>query len=58
MAYEEDFEEYNGDDVTGIVKIHGGNGGWTVWELSGDQPILHVFNVERDSIDVSISTWE
>jgi len=27
--------------------------GWTVWALSGDQRIQHVFKARRGSIDVS-----
>jgi hypothetical protein len=38
--------------VAGILRIHGAPG-WTVWALSGDQRIQHVFNAQRGSIDVS-----
>jgi len=53
MAYEEGFQEYNGDDVADILRIHRANGGWTVWALSGDQRIPHVFNAQRGSIYMS-----
>jgi hypothetical protein len=38
--------------VAGILRIHGATG-WTVWALSGDQRIQHVFKAQRGSIDVS-----
>ena len=38
--------------VAGILRIHGATG-WTVWALSGDQWIQHVFKVEGGSIDMS-----
>jgi len=38
--------------VAGILRMHGATG-WTVWALSGDQRIQHVFRAQRDSIDVS-----
>jgi len=38
--------------VAGILRIHGATG-WTVWALSGDQRIHHVFKAQRGSIDVS-----
>jgi len=44
--------------VAGILGIHGATGGWTVWALSRDQRIPHVFKVQRGSLDVSIPTWE
>jgi hypothetical protein len=53
MAYEEGFLEYNGDNVAGSEGIHGANGGWTVWALSGDQRIPHVLKAQRDSIHIS-----
>ena len=55
MAYEEGFQEYNVDGfyfVAGILRIHGATG-WTVWALSGDQQIQHLFKARRGSIDVS-----
>jgi len=39
--------------VVGILRIHGTTRGWTVWALSGDQRIQHVFEACGDSIDVS-----
>jgi len=39
--------------VVGIVRIHGTTGGWTVWALSRDQGIEHVFNARGGSFDVS-----
>lgn len=44
--------------VPGNLQIHGATGGWTVWALSGDRRIPHVFTVQRGSTDVSIPTWE
>jgi len=38
--------------VAGILWIHGATG-WTVWALSGDQRIQHVFKARGGSIDVS-----
>jgi len=38
--------------VAGILRIHGATG-WTVWALSGDQQIQHVFKAREASIDVS-----
>jgi len=38
--------------VAGILRIHGATG-WTVWALSGDQRIQHIFKAQRGSIDVS-----
>jgi hypothetical protein len=38
--------------VAGILRIHGATG-WTVWALSGDQRIPHVFKSRGGSIDVS-----
>jgi len=55
MAFEEGFEEHQGDDcyfVAGILRIHGATG-WTVWALSGDQWIQHEFQAQRGSIVVS-----
>jgi hypothetical protein len=46
-AYQEGFEEYNGVDGAGILRIHGASGGWTVWVLSGDQQIEHVSKLWR-----------
>jgi len=39
--------------VVGILRIHGTTGGWTIWALSGDQRLHHVFKAHRGSIDVS-----
>jgi len=39
--------------VTEILRIHRATGGWTIWALSGDQQIQHVFKVHGGSIDVS-----
>jgi hypothetical protein len=39
--------------VAGILRIHGATGGWTVWALSGDQRIPHVFKAQRGSIELS-----
>jgi len=39
--------------VAWILRIHGATGGWTVWALSGDERIQHVFKVRGGSIDVS-----
>jgi len=33
--------------VVGILRIHGTTGGWTVWALSGQQRIRHVFKAWR-----------
>jgi hypothetical protein len=55
MAYEEGFQEYNGDGcyfVAGILRIHGATG-WTVWALSGEHGIQHLFKARGGSIDVS-----
>jgi len=38
--------------VAGILRIHGATG-WTVWALSDDQRIQHVFKAREGSIDVS-----
>jgi len=38
--------------VAGILRIYGATG-WTVWALSGDQRIQHVFKAQRGSIDES-----
>jgi len=44
--------------VVGILRIHGTTGWWTVWALSGDQRIPHVFKARRGSIDVSYPHME
>ena len=57
MAYEEGFrnkmEMILISVVVGILRIHGTTGGWTVWALSGDKRIQHVFKARGGSIDVS-----
>ena len=38
--------------VVRILRIHGTTGGWTVWALSGDQWIQHLFKEHGGSIDM------
>ena len=39
--------------VAGIPRIHGTTRAWTVWALSGDRRIQHVFEARGGFIDVS-----
>jgi len=41
-----------------VLKIHGVIILWTIWALSGDHRIQHIFELQRASIDVSILMWD